>query len=276
MVKENKTCLVEDCNQKYYALGYCNKHYAEFKTHREIRKKKGKESKCIIEGCNNTNIKAKELCEKHYTQLWRHGKILERTSRDLNEIIVYENYAEIILYNKEYEEYKRTLIDVEDINKCKKYKWSFNGNYVSSRNGNLLLHRYIMNCNDEKYIDHINKNKLDNRKCNLRICTNQENSFNKNINLRTKSGLMGVFWSNRYKKWEIQISIDGKNIYITRTKNINEAIAIRLKAEDIVFKEFAPNKDLYHLLNNYEIIKNVKSIEELKNIYKKRVNKNVK
>ena len=53
------------------------------------------------------------LCKRHYLQLCRYGKILKRTIRDKNEIIEYNDYAEIILYNKDCEEIARAIIDLE-------------------------------------------------------------------------------------------------------------------------------------------------------------------
>ena len=62
---------------------------------------------------HNTNVGT--LCRKHYLQYKRYGKVLKRTKYDSNEIIEYEDYAEIVLYNKSGNEVVRALIDKEDI-----------------------------------------------------------------------------------------------------------------------------------------------------------------
>lgn len=56
----------------------------------------------------------------------------------------------------------------------------------------IKLHRYIMNMNNSNLVvDHINRNPLDNRKSNLRICSYKENSFNKSIRVDNTSGIPG-------------------------------------------------------------------------------------
>ena len=79
------------------------------------------------------------------------------------------------------------LIDDEDLNKIKEYKWyitfdkTIKNFYINSFKDKtvLSLHRFIMDCPKGMVIDHINHDTLDNRKENLRICTSSENSKNK-------------------------------------------------------------------------------------------------
>ena len=78
---------------------------------------------------------------------------------------------------------KSTLIDNEDFEKVNKYKWYFDGRYairyLDARVGSSIrLHRFIMNAKKGQLIDHINRDKLDNQKKNLRFCTRSENRLN--------------------------------------------------------------------------------------------------
>lgn len=144
---------------------------------------------CSVEGCNNKHV-AKGYCQKHYYQIKKYGET-ERTMFSPNEIVIYDNYAEIVLYNNRVTEVARALIDIEDVERVKEYKWHLNNyGYVdASSNGKTIkLHRFIMNVwQDEcdyysNVIDHINRNPLDNRKSNLRIVSQAENNKNKNWN----------------------------------------------------------------------------------------------
>lgn len=117
------------------------------------------------------------------------------------------------------------LIDDEDYDKIKNFKWGIKLNkfpdrfYVISHDyteGNKIihLHRQIMNCPDNFVVDHINHNVLDNRKSNLRICTLSENSKNRKLSKNSSSGFKGVCWDKNSKKWKAYISMDLKPIYI--------------------------------------------------------------
>jgi hypothetical protein len=179
------------------------------------------------------------LCDKHWMQMDTFGKIPERTIADCNEIIIYGDYAEIILYDKYCHESGRTLIDTEDIDKVKHLKWRLNNKgYVTSGAENICLHRIVTDCPDELVVDHISHNTLDNRKANLRVCTQKENA--RNIKQRKSlSGCTGVIWSSRYRKWQVEIRSDDGRHYLGRYKDLNEAIKIRKEAEQKYFGEFA-------------------------------------
>lgn len=194
-----------------------------------------KEKVCSVEGCNNKHH-AKGYCDKHYKQVRRNGKILKRTIFDLNEIIIYDTYAEIVLYDKDCNEIARALIDVEDVEKVKNIKWCYDGRYVRSQH--FFLHRFIMCPSDDLVVDHINHNPLDNRKCNLRICTQQENSFNKKKMSNNTSGVIGVLWRKDINKWIAQIRINGKYIYLGCFDTLEQAIEVRKKAEIEYFGEY--------------------------------------
>jgi len=178
-----------------------------------------------------------------------------------NEIIVYKDYAEVILKNKYKIEVGRALINVDDIDLIKEFKWylSKDGYAVSSDKKKTLgtsyitMHGIIMNCINGFKItpDHDNKNRLDNRRLNLRLSNRSEQQMNHNKNIRNTSGIIGVNWSNTYSKWLVRISINKVSKNIGLFDDFKDAIITRLKAEKEHYKDFAPQK---HLFEEYGII----------------------
>ena len=173
------------------------------------------------------------LCRKHYLRKYK-NKNIERSVNDPNEYILYDTYAEIVLYNREGFECGRAIIDLEDVNKCKQYKWHIKKakktNYVigrknkSSDRSKVFLHKVILDYyNRDKDIDHINRNGLDNRKTNLRIVTHSVNLFN----LGKVCGVKKVP-SGRYTA---QICKNYKTIHIGTYDSFMEAYKARKIAE---------------------------------------------
>lgn len=80
-------------------------------------------------------------------------------------------------------------------------------------------------------VDHINRNPLDNRAENLRICTKYENARNKNIYKTNTSGTPGVNYYPNTKSWQARINVNGKRILLGYFKTKKEAVDIRKKAE---------------------------------------------
>jgi hypothetical protein len=79
---------------------------------------------------------------------------------------------------------------------------------------NILLHRFIVNCPHGYCVDHANCNTLDNRRSNLRICSQSENRFNSRKSKSNTSGYKGVSYSNQAKKWRSQIKRKNKIIHL--------------------------------------------------------------
>lgn len=83
----------------------------------------------------------------------------------------------------------------------------------------------------ENQIDHINRIKTDNRIENLRCCNNSENHQNLPLIATNTSGVVGVTWNKRYFKWQAQIGVNKKNIFLGLFDTIDEAAKIRREAE---------------------------------------------
>lgn len=108
---------------------------------------------------------------------------------------------------------KAVLIDKEN-KSLVNHNWLDNGlGYLRCRSGvyeNRLIHRVIMCPTDEQEVDHMNGDKYDNRKCNLRVCTHAENMMNRRKHKNNRSGIKGVYYApNRAKNWRAQIRKDG-------------------------------------------------------------------
>lgn len=118
-----------------------------------------------------------------------------------------------------------TIVDDEDYEKfsCYKYQRTKKGYatrhcYTSDgRRTTIQIHREIMNAPKGMQVDHINHNKLDNRKCNLRLVTNQQNKFNSKKPSHAKtSKYKGVSWRKLTGLWIAQIRVNGKDEILGR------------------------------------------------------------
>lgn len=251
-------CTVEGCNNKHYGKGFCKKHYIEYKKYGKIRneeeckeaRKRPKEKKIqYCEICNETykTFYNKEtgmiLCQKHVAQFKRNGKFLERTRFDDNEFIINEDITEIVLYNIAGEVIAKAIINTDQLEKVKQYKWYLNGSgYAETNlddNKKLTLHRFLMNAPDDMYVDHKNRRRLDCRLQNLRLCTKTENNRNVSIKKHSKSQIRGVYQDN-YNKWIAYININHKKIHLGYFENVEDAIKAREEAEIEYYKDFAP------------------------------------
>lgn len=141
--------------------------------------------------------------------------------------------------------------DLEDYNKIKDIKWKKDKDgYIVSNVYNkdtkkafgIKMHRLIMDCPDDKYVDHKeNERKYDNRKSNLRECTLQENNMHRKRAKNNTSGVTGVYWHSCINKWTAFIYYKGKKIDLGSYTDFEQAKKKRLDAEKKYYGEFSYN-----------------------------------
>lgn len=137
---------------------------------------------------------------------------------------------------------KFAIIDDEDYSLVSKYKWYYSHGYAVYKNKNILfMHRLILNTPKESYTDHINGDKLDNRRCNLRLCSKSQNGANckKTQKKKTSSKYKGVCWDKIRKKWKASIKFNYLGINLGYFLNEQDAAKAYNEAAIKYFGEFA-------------------------------------
>ncbi len=110
---------------------------------------------------------------------------------------------------------------------------------VNGKHTTTSIHRFIMQTPKDMVTDHINGNKLDNRRENLRICNQQENARNADKKSRNTSGYKGVFFHKRDKRWFTQICLNGKMVWGGGFKTKEEAAKKYNELATVYFGDFA-------------------------------------
>ena len=196
------------------------------------------------------------LCSKHMHQLLKYGKFLDniqRTTSDLNDYkINYDTNTVIFnVYNQKNVKNGEFIVDLDDIEKVKYHKWRLSHGHVvtglPSKKTLKDLSWFIVDItreqiNDGYVVDHINGNAFDNRKCNLRICTQVQNTLNKSYMKRNTLNFIGVSYSKEHDRYDPEIRCSWKRCHLGYSKELKEAVYKRYYAEKLVFKEFA-NKE---------------------------------
>lgn len=110
------------------------------------------------------------------------------------------------------------LVDAADYAKVAPFNWFFSSSGYAVRNTRdgsaTLMHRLILDAPDGCDVDHINRDKLDNRRANLRLVSRSHNVMNTDLRCSNTSGYKGVSWSRVSGKWEARIRRDERQIYL--------------------------------------------------------------
>jgi hypothetical protein len=137
---------------------------------------------------------------------------------------------------------KVALVDDEDFERVSAFKWCFmTAGYAARgrKRGMVYMHRFVIEAPKGKRVDHVNGNQLDNRRCNLRTCTHQQNMQNcKVLRANNTSGHKGVAFDKSTGNWKAYINVDGKLVHLGRFPTAELAAEYRNGIAEKIFGEF--------------------------------------
>ena len=136
-------------------------------------------------------------------------------------------------------------IDNEDFEKIKGHTWRLNSRgyivtwlRVDKKKKAVLMHRLIMGVDKEPVVvDHVDHNKLNNRKSNLRICSNAENLRNRVVSKNNKLGAKGIYKVNN--KFRVRIVANKTNYNLGSFESLEEAKIVYWEAAKKLHGTFA-------------------------------------
>lgn len=228
---------------------YCEKHYSQLKRHGDFIVLKNSKCRnvgsCVVCGESFGRMTKTDIglmCGRHYAYYKKNGNIDYKDRKSFNKTIDNnDGTSYIVLYNgKGKASGKVVLVDTDDVEMLSKHKWSFSIGYAVSSD-NIRMHRLIMGVDreSEMVVDHIDGDKLNNRRTNLRICTPQQNSWHKTkLPSNNSSGFIGVYYNRRKSKWSAEIVVNGVKHFLGNFCRKEDAIMARCDAENVYFGEY--------------------------------------
>lgn len=148
------------------------------------------------------------------------------------------------------------IIDDRDFKWINSYRWNIDKDGYAIRfectkntQRRILMSREIMKCPVGEYIDHINGNKLDNRRHNLRICSRTENNQNIGKRRHNTTGFKSVYLDKRNSKFEAYIGISKKHVHLDYFRTARDAAK---RYDMAAIKNYGAFAKLNKLTNNHE------------------------
>lgn len=140
----------------------------------------------------------------------------------------------------------RAIVDDDKFNELNKHEWHLNAYGYAARKVELprtdsrrkrkdiKMHHIVLKPKEGLYTDHINRDRLDNRRFNLRNVTSSQNNRNASLSARNTSGYKGVSWCKKSKRFRTSLYLDGK----MRWKDFKDARMAALEYDLFVTEHF--------------------------------------
>ena len=141
---------------------------------------------------------------------------------------------------------KKFMFDFEDMEKVTKYSWYLCGypkKIIICNRNRTTIHRYLLD-NPQYTIDHIDLDRFNNKRSNLRICYHRENQCNRGLQKNNKSGASGVRFYKPRNKYAARIKHFGEEIHLGYYEDKTSAMQARNVAMMMLFGEFALLNDV--------------------------------
>ena len=194
---------------------------------------------CVINNQCSTNRShttegGEQYCNRHYLQMRRHGRIVD-TSREKRAAIIEGDVAKIPLGINAKDGY--AIVDKEYAYLADKNWRKTHYGYAIRSEDKILLHRAITSANNDEVVDHANGDPLDNRRVNLRLCTQGQNVKNQKVKKNNTTGVKGVCIMRG--KYVARIKVNYKNHWLGSFEKLEDAAKAYREAAIKYHGEFA-------------------------------------
>lgn len=143
--------------------------------------------------------------------------------------------------------YKHALVDDDNYDWLNQWRWyCHNRGYAvravgigNGRQKAIFMHRLVINTPKRSWTDHIDNNKLNNQKENLRIVTHSQNGMNRKNTKHSTSIFKGVSWDKKRDKWKVGITKNSKRCGLGYFKREEDAGKAYDRKAIELFGEFA-------------------------------------
>lgn len=210
------------------------------------RESKSKLQKCEANDCDRiatAYFNKKKYCNKHWLRLYTNGTLELKGKKIRCKYFKGKDYATGITSKGVTFKFSNSDWDL-----VTKHSWTTNKlNYLVAtiNRRNIRLSRFLMKPSKNMVVDHINGDVLDNRRENLRITTQKNNSRNSKVNINNTSGFTGVrvvHLKDGRIRYRARIFVDSKEIGLGTYDTVNEAVCARKKGEAKYFGKYSATK----------------------------------
>lgn len=189
-------------------------------------------------------------------QYHKYGRFLDniqRTNQDLNDYTIdrIAQTATFNLYNQKNQHIGQFVIDLADIEKVKYHKWRLCHGHVitglpARKTDRSVAH--VILCHNARQsnlvVDHIDGDPMNNRRSNLRLITQSENTKNQCMSKRNSTGFKGISFDKDRSQWASEIHYEYKRIHFARRTDKREAVYQRMIAEMHLYKDLARQSEI--------------------------------
>ncbi len=140
---------------------------------------------------------------------------------------------------------KYALVDDEDFDWLNQWKWRYHSNGYAARSLKRIegkrpleyMHRVVLGVRKGQETDHINRNRLDNQRSNLRFSDRVKNMHNIGLRPWNKSGFAGVWWHKQTQKWATTTRVKYKRVWLGLFKSKEEAAEVYKNAVERLYEK---------------------------------------